>query len=369
MCGDTKDHAAIESFWRERVYKKIEETDCKLIGFAAGRIKGKSKLTLQCEKCLHIWSSTRLSEFVLKNRRCQRCSNRENKTRPDKELADKLLAEGNFVEGTTIERSERLTLQGHRSYWWVTCPICANDEFSKAGLCDGTFEVYSGSIQSGIKGCRCSNYFKYSKEQREFQVKKLLQEKEGISFVGWLDDYTSTTSKLVFNCDTHGKYTKSVNNVINGKYIDCPICRPRGFRPYEQGSLYVIVASSVTHDFTGYGISNNVTARLRQHVLALSREGFTVSKLCIFQGDGELVAETESKVKRHFELFPQQVGGFKEEATYCNEYDSVIKFVERDLSMLCRHDFDNTNNTIQDYFNQTVTDARLSAMERVGEIY
>ncbi|MGL5012968.1 MAG: GIY-YIG nuclease family protein [Bacteroidales bacterium] len=69
----------------------------------------------------------------------------EANTKPDDEMIACFLATGAFNQDTKFWRSERKNKEGHRGYWYMSCPECGE-----------TGESASNNLQKGKRPCACS---------------------------------------------------------------------------------------------------------------------------------------------------------------------------------------------------------------------
>jgi hypothetical protein len=233
-----------------------------------------------------------------------------------------------FWPSDTEKNSKRLY------YWKYKCPKCSNDEFVDAGLCDGIFESAEATLRKGQLSCRCSKAFRWTKDQREFVINKILKERgDGVEFVRWRDGYHGALSKMVLKCVKNYEWTISIGNFMNG--AGCPCCSTTGFKANNPGALYVIRAvNNVTGEsFTGYGISGCVDHRIRQHKCSLRKKGFVMTEMEFFHfNTGSMALSMEREIRKNFYKSGINVKGFIEESTSYHNYDDLISFVEEKIA-------------------------------------
>lgn len=144
-------------------------------------------------------------------------------------------------------------------------------------------------------------------------------------------DYSSTTyfrarDKVKIVCKEHGEFLQTPDNHLSS--VGCPSCARHGFDPHKESSVYVILAESDRDTFTGYGISGNVEHRLKVHRRELSKKGYHIANIEVFNGvHGEVATDTEKEVKLTFEVINTGVGGFIREATHGCLYHDVVNFI------------------------------------------
>lgn len=184
---------------------------------------------------------------------------------------------GKFLKGTIFWRSDRVNPKGCKPYWNYTCPLCSNDEYVKAGVCSGTFEKHIGSLKRGEKSCRCSKSYRWTQEQREYQINKICKD-EGLTFVGWESLYENNLSKIQWVCSKGHNRCTPIGKFLNGNR--CKHC-VSGFNGYykdrvdEKDYLYLL-------DFGKYikvGRSFDICRRKKQLVNLSGVENIAVLKV------------------------------------------------------------------------------------------
>lgn len=283
-----------------------------------------TKVKLKCNHDGNEWNTTSINHFLKSGKGCPKCGIKRTATangRPDEDFVGSFIITGAFLSGSTFWRSP------HKNQWFSTCPVCSDDEYVKAGLCSGVFETSAGSLQRGIKSCRCSTRFRWTQEQREYKIKDTLaKESDGVSFSKWCEPYTNPYSKLVLNCSAHGEWTTNVTGTLH-RDNRCPSCAVRGYQPSTDGYVYVLMVDSVIGGFTGFGITGSPARRIKQHEKSLAKEGFHIVDSEIFVLSGREAISLETEIKMKFPVTPQIVPGFIREATHANLYHDVLSFV------------------------------------------
>jgi hypothetical protein len=306
-----------------------------------GKWKGTdTKLLLKCKIHGTEWNTVGVHTF-LGNRYKGMCIDCEKgfistmKTSDDQSVIDAVTSSGRFPKGTVFWRTPEKKnkdkfgrLSGNR--WAIMCGICSYDKFVEQSLCEGIFYTTADSLQAGNRPCRCSVHFKYTVEQRGLQIEDSLHTEGKYQFVGFHSaNKWNHTSKLKFlcHCPDHGIFNSSVSS-MTGRGIKCVNCSEGGgFKTSKLGSVYVLDIRGERGGFTGYGISNVVDDRIRTHSSELSKFGFTIFEKQVFNFSGKMALLIESKLKSKFELNPQDITGFRVEATHSNLYKSVVEFV------------------------------------------
>lgn len=294
----------------------------------ADPILSDSKLTLKCW-CGHIWNTTKVVSFVMAKNNCPACGQKNGgaKSRISDEIfIDKFLATGKFQEGTVFKRVEQPT--SRREFpWEVICPKCSFDGLVKEGLCKGIFRSTAGRLMRGVMPCRCAPTWRYTKAQQEFRINRYL-ENTSLRFDSWVGSYKGCESDIRVICEEHEDFHTTVNKLVNRKH-GCPICNTGGFFSENPATFYVLRIEGQNCGFTGFGISGEIMRRLCTHKRELNKHGLRIEESMYFDfDDGKDALHLETLVKREFELFSQQVSGFRKEATYLREYDNVVYFAK-----------------------------------------
>lgn len=265
-CGCSFNPRWTEDQYNIRVRRKCQEYgDLEFLGFNGNYKKANTKLKLQCSKHEepYVYESNSIANLFTSQRGCHLCRNEKTKltnSKPDKEVIESFFASGYFQEGTKFWRSERKTKQGSLSYWNYTCPVCSNDEYVRGGLCSGVFESYLGSLQIGQLSCRCALTYRWTQEQREYQINKRIKEDSlPYKFLGWIGVYKDSKSKFAYNCKEHGGQQVAVSMFLNSSNL-CPQCSGRNQQECYINGVYdnnTIVAVK-------FGIANNSKKRVKQ---------------------------------------------------------------------------------------------------------
>jgi len=117
-------------------------------------------------------------------------------------------------------------------------------------------------------------------------------------------------------------------NMLQG-YLPCS-CRKTKTIPKDANFIiYVLEVTSDTGSFTGYGITRDLTTRLKHHKMNLKKRQFVIQNYKTFNDISPwLASKIERKIKANFIVTPQEVKGFITEATLIENYPSVVSFVE-----------------------------------------
>ena len=283
----------------------------------------KSRVRLVCDKHEVCWRSTG-AQLNHKPVKCPVCLV-ENKKKvaatPDEILVARFMVTGEYPEGTTFKRGLK------KQTWLVRCPVCSSDEYVQAGVCKGEFLAYSSGLTKGMKSCRCHKGFRFTPEQREYQINKtFLDEGLNYKFLGWVgESRAGKTARIDLECIDHGEFTPLLDSYLNGYKSRCPSCAKYGFNPDAPAYFYVLRTSV----FTGYGITCDVKYRMGLHRKHLHREtGDFLEKVVYFPMHGFQAKLLEDEVRSIFPIFENKVPGFVREATSLSAFDEVVKNAE-----------------------------------------
>jgi hypothetical protein len=293
-------------------------------------IKSDTGVVVECGICKKVW--TKRVSSVLTGYGCLDCKSKSagaTLTKPENIAIAEFIESGAFVEGTTFSKTEPVFYGGKlRALWEVTCPRCSNDEFVREGLCAGVFVSETHNLRQGKLTCRCSTKYRWTKEQREYQTRQICEKSQLYKFVGWEGDtYKNAYSRVVIQCSEHGEFGVGISHFVN-QGTRCPDCANTGFNYRKAGSIYIFQALG-RYSFTGYGISREPDQRLSVHSRNLKRAGFTIGQTQIYHMTGQQAWDVEQLLKRTFPVNPQDIEGFRTEATYYEHYQAVCDFVDK----------------------------------------
>ena len=326
-CGCSKKVAWSEAQQLIRVQRVCVKKNIRFISAIDGFKGNKSVLRLECLQDGHVWE-TSFDSLINSSSGCPVCGHErisKCNLKPDHIMVESFMASCSFADGTVFWRSDRLDSLGYRGFWKYSCPHCSSDEYVSEGLCSGVFEGRSNNLQLGKLTCRCSKTYRWTREQREYQVQQIIDD-EGLEydFIGIVGEYKGANTQLRLWCREHSEeFNPSiVNFIIAG--TRCPSCAQHGFDPNKPSHLYVLEVKGSYNSFTGYGISNDITTRFRAHRKTLSDGSYDVIKCMLFEGSGREILDMENKIKQTFKNLPQELKGFKREATYAHYYSDVV---------------------------------------------
>lgn len=314
--------------WTFNQYQTLINRACKerefvYEGYVGEWSRSTTKLRIRCLKDGRAWESTSVFH-LLSGDGCPSCKAKgfSDALTPDDDTRIKQFTNtSRFLPGTIFGRKD------NEGNWAYKCPKCSNDEYVREGLCSGVFDTTAAYLAKGTLSCRCSQMFRWTQAQRERQIKQKAEGMEGISFVGWVNKYENCDSRILLKCDKHKEWECGVSSFIH-KGTGCPRCAKSGFNRSKAAFLYVILATSSTGEFTGYGVTGCKHRRFGEHTINLAKNGFEIARSKVFEMGGEAAFQLEKELKIRFDVQPQKIAGFRKEATYGHMYETVVNFVE-----------------------------------------
>lgn len=329
-CGCVKNSRLSERQWALRVSRALVGKNCEFQGFVGDFIGEKSRSKFRCLIDGHEWE-TNVRGFC-EGSGCSKCASKALEV-PEETYYEKFKASGVFVEGTKFSKSGRRDKYG-QNIWSVHCPVCAEDEYTKAGLCTGVFDGIALHLERGIMSCRCSPSCHRTLEQIDFQVRNECKKRD-CEFVEWLVYDVPNKKDMIFilKCNICGNLTThNVTSFLKSEN-GCEYCAEGGgFKKHLPGALYVLRTACNT--FAGYGISNRIASRVATHRRELLRHQMEIADMVFFDTLGSIAAKIEREVKQEFPLNSQPITGFKTEATHAHLYDDVVAFVQSRLAAI-----------------------------------
>lgn len=323
-CHCSKNKRRTEEQQVRRVQKECALRDSVFLGFVGDYKNTDTKLKLRCLKDGHEWDTCSVDKFF-QGKCCPKCAIRDSKL-PDEDSIKCFMATGSFVEGTRFWFDPTPT---RKKRWSYCCPVCSVDEYVQQGLCTGIFSSEKRSFIDGSLSCRCSGMYRWTPEQREYQINKKIKEEDlSYTFLGWKGEWKGANSTIHLFCHQHGDFFPNLTSFLYNKGVRCPDCAVSGFKRHEDAFVYVLYAEGISGDFTGYGITGNTKKRLREHRTYLSKDGFSIKEYYAFPVTGLEALRIERDIKENFTRYPQVVTGFKTEATFPQLYPELLEFVE-----------------------------------------
>lgn len=327
-CGCGRTPKWTEKQTRLRVERTCEHKGYTINGWQESWDGIRTRIDLTCQKDGYTWN-TCVGDILNKTRRgCSLCKAVKGRMSEEDYIA-RWESSGNFPNGSFRRLfGETAGKAKLRPFWSYTCSVCADDEYTKAGLCTGEFRARAGTLDVGHQPCRCSKKVWLTKEQMEYRITQ--DTTVGFKFLHWNEAYRGFETKFTGECDVHGIVETSYEHNNSGTQMVCPECRNRrvgGFRKDLPGHVYVLRTQG-TNTFTGYGITNFKQVRLETHHRNLKKVSSEIVDVIVFDLCGEGAEATEREIKKTFPLHSQDIEGFKREATFAHLYEDVVAFVK-----------------------------------------
>jgi hypothetical protein len=213
---------AVTLRWTEDQYKVRVQRECEKRGYIfygwIGNFKGNTtKLSLYNPVTKNSWQTTCIGNLFQGRGDPEEKGIKISQTKlvPDENHIEDFYKAG-FSGGYKFWRSDKKA--HNQTYWYHTCPACSSDSYVSAGLCSGVFESSGADLKNGKKACRCSKVYRWTGEQREYQLHNEC-ERKGLTFVRWeaSNGYTNNNSRFYWTCRKGHLCNSSVANFLNGK--------------------------------------------------------------------------------------------------------------------------------------------------------
>lgn len=218
----------------------VQKSECEevarpgivILGYVEPWNGAHTKLKLKCEKHGE-WDTTSINNFKKNGSGCKECRSELTGKRavgnsfgsanslPDEEHITNFKKMGVYPEGTTFTRTDKKRKGKNDSFWLISCPVCANDAFSKAGF-RSAFESTGTHIKNGQIACRCSKAHIYFEDEWLFRFKLLCEEK-GYTFIqAFYQGEAYSHGSIEYSCPEHGLQKMAFKNLLTGR--GCPEC-------------------------------------------------------------------------------------------------------------------------------------------------
>ena len=306
-----------------RVERVCLEKGYKFLGWEGDYISDRTYLRLHNPSTGNTWKTTNLYSFL------QGTSDPSITRKPKREDSvhiDDFMRTGKFLEGTIFRRTNLGSL------WEYTCPVCSVDAYVDAEVCSGTWVREDYTFKNGSKPCRCSPNYRYTKEQRLFQLNNLgRKDCEKI-----LDVFSGAVYWICnggHNCKTSTRNFLKMRGCMECYNINKTESHSRLFgyynnRKYESDYLYLVIDSEDTSYFK-IGRSFYPEDRIRRICRETGRD-LKVSK--IFKGTHNDVFRCEQKVLKHFKD-SRIVKEYSTECLLLETFEDVVTFLNSEEAL------------------------------------
>ena len=310
---------------KPNLIKIAKNRSLELLGFISPWLGAKTKLILSCLEHGR-YETTSLDNFK-HGRGCPKCRTKKTKERstiPDEQHVEDFTKTGVFPFGVKFYRSNKLLCgEKYKRSWEYFCPVCYNDEYGRAGVCDGIFTSTRSSLKRGMLACRCSPNYKYTKEQWEFKIRKECLKRKG-KFLGWSGKGYGESHKFKYSCEIHGEQNLNVKSFMRGS--GCPQCA---------GHCHQQCYINVVHDgdlpvSIKFGIAKDAERRLNRQN---SRNLFQMQTLMVYSFGSVMTCKSaEFACKKELGkswLTKKELRDGYTETTSIQNLDKIIEIYER----------------------------------------
>ncbi|URC22596.1 putative endonuclease [Serratia phage vB_SmaM-Kashira] len=239
------------------IRRKLSGSETEFVDFIGVPITSSSKVKIFCKK--HRSFNTPIINNLLRiggGNCCHECSAEKSGERKRlRKVPDEIIRR--LPKRLTVNLSKRKNKAGDLLIE-VKCRVCSEDEYTKAGLCNGIFYVPPQSLRNrGSIPCRCSKRPSYTADQWSYRVDKLCSDR-GYEFIRWEGSKAGTHENIECMCHLHGKFSVSFANLSAGS--GCPICAGKN---QQQAYINTVYDLEVPVSLK-FGISNNSNKRIRR---------------------------------------------------------------------------------------------------------
>ncbi len=243
------------------VQKYCQQEGWQFIGWVDRYVNSRSKLKLRHPE-YGVWESLSLDKML------QGRKHPKDRVKAIKKVIE--LSEEDFINSFSDQENKIYCKDTTPNVWKYKCKICSQDEYVKAGLCTGIFKSTVYNLRRGSSSCRCSKVYKWTEQQRRFQLEKKIQDNnlpfrvEG--FIG--------KDKVRYECELHGTHTALIQNFLRGSY-----CKSCAGIEHQYGYI-CSVKDGENIVAIKFGVSNNPENRIRR---LNSRNIFQCQLLYVFK--------------------------------------------------------------------------------------
>ncbi len=142
-----------------------------------------------------------------------------------------------------------------------------------------------------------------------------------------LGTYVNATEKVLLKCPENHEFTIKPGHFKDG--VGCAACAKWGFNPMRPVYLYLFKLENRIGTALGFGITNDIDDRVRQHknVFKKTRTEWEYLGYYYFE-NGKEGMEIEAYLKKHKHKIDMKIDGFRKEAIKW-EYSAKIISGER----------------------------------------
>lgn len=206
-----------------------------------------------------------------------------------------------FSKDYVFKRNKtKVNHKGYKDYWDYYCPICSEDEYVTNGFCSGVFTTSSYRLNNGVKCCRCVDNYQWTKEQREYQIKKICSSEDCV-FIGFIDNNNwKVHSKFEWVCKNGHITSSSLSGYLHGGKR-CKTCseNTNGFYQYrsdEEDILYLLYFENKDNNdnegFIKIGRTFNELSRYYEY-----KAKYNIKHISTITNKHSIILQTETELK------------------------------------------------------------------------
>lgn len=258
---------------------------CKPI---VNQINSKVMVTIFCH-ATRKFSNYSLSKVLLWRKchclNCKKLKTSNQRSLPNSLWVKKFIGTGKFPLGTEF-------IRGFGSKWTVICPKCSLDDYAIFGKFPIEFVSTTNNLAAGRVPCRCSGKYRFSLEERVFQIEQMIREEK---LDCSLTHITGSTIRdhVYLECKEHGEFRTTINNLVHSDRR-CPECARRS-------SIYFYVIK--VEDASPIALKIGVSCTPRRRIRDIRRSTlYDVSFIGVYSfTDKNIARSVESYLKRELD--------------------------------------------------------------------
>lgn len=319
-CGCSPQVSRTEEQYKIVVNRACSDKKLVFLGWEGPFKGGNTFLRLMNPELGYCWNTTVINYFIRTDKPCCPITKDFTNSMTIEERIKLFRSTNSFPEGSLFKKDIYKThSDGRKCYWDYYCPICDDDEISKAGLCDGWFKSTTSRLSSGQIPCRCSEKHHYTSEQWLFRIKNRLSSIGAVFVDTFSQDNEIRNRTLVSWRCKHGHFNKDRAGVI----LNRPVCGTCGkisgkfgfykHRAKDPDILYLI---ELSNDQGEYYVKVGRTFDLKQRFYEYNKL-FDINILSLSHDIHEKVFLTEQNLKgllaEHLATPINNFGGSSEE--------------------------------------------------------
>lgn len=266
-CGCGKNYSYSKYQQNIRIRRRVDYLGIMFRGYVGAYVGAlKTRVLLESKINGLQWDTCTVSA-LLNDKRCimdrnfSRLNTRKSSIIPDEIHIERALATGNYLKGTVFKRERTCDIfASFTDFWLYNCPLCSNDEYVKNNVCDGVFRLSTHSLKQGVRSCRCSGKYRFTEQQRLFQINSILNIHGG-KFISWCSEHDSNNQmrKFWYDCNKGHRTWSNISCMIRKGY-HCASCSFSGFDPSKKARFYIVRWYGYGESYLKFGITNRTVS-------------------------------------------------------------------------------------------------------------